>query len=525
MTKTKALIILIFSLSLSIVNGQGFEDVIRYSQPQFNGTARAISMGGAFGSLGGDYSALSINPAGIATYRTSEFSFTPSLNQNNVSSSFNGITTKESNFDFDFNQIGYVGTYKPMRNVTKGIVSTHFAFGYSKNNNFDYQAIASGYNISNSMTDMLASNAYGYVHEDFYDNDYYPYSLTGIAYDSYLINYDLDADDGSYTSFLNPDDLVNQTKVISKDGYAGEINLNFGVNISNKILLGAGLNFAMLKYNEVTNYYEQFSEDNAENFLTFDNFGLRQYLDASGNGVNLKVGAIIKPLENLRLGIAYHSPTWYNMEENYGASVDVYFYDEVYYKDGVYYNYDPGEGELMHPTQGGSNYDSSYSYKFNTPEKVIASISYVIGKKAIISADYQYINYSSAKFKSDYDSYDDISYIQDLNDMISTEFTTTHNYNIGAEYRINSQFSARLGYSFLASPYKYEPKDNEVTSYSAGLGYRNKNFFMDFAYRLSQYSYSYYNYSWYVDDEFYSSPLTSCDINSSNYVMTMGWKF
>ena len=38
----------------------------------YGGTARFMSMGGAFTALGGDISTLSQNPAGIGVFRTSE---------------------------------------------------------------------------------------------------------------------------------------------------------------------------------------------------------------------------------------------------------------------------------------------------------------------------------------------------------------------------------------------------------------------------------------------------------------------
>ncbi len=522
MKTIKAILVISLCLIITSVNGQTYQDVLRYSQPQFNGTARATSMGGAFGSLGGDYSSLSINPAGIATYRSSEFSFTPSLNQNDVSSSFNGENTKESNLSVGFNQIGYISTNKPMRAVKKGLVSTHFGIGYNQTNDFNYKSVSSAHNVSNSMADMFCNNGYGVNPSNLYDNYGYPYSLTGIAYDSYLLDasYDEEGDYYYYTSYLNEGDLVNQTKVMDKKGYSGEINLTFGANISNRILLGASLNFAMLKYNEVSNYYEQFSDNNEANDYTFDNYNVRQYLDATGNGVNLKVGAIIKPTNRLRVGVAYHSPTWYNMSEDYGASIEAYFFNAV-----------NSDGD----THTGSNYDLNYSYKFNTPQKLIGSISYVFGKKAILSIDYQYIDYTQAKFKSDGGDYSDLDYISGLNDMIDSYFKATHNYSAGFEYRINNQFSFRLGYSLLASPTDIKPDEytgtnvtgnySDTKSYSAGLGYRYQNFFLDFAYRMTKYSYDYYNYSWVDNDTFNASPLTTADITKGNYMVTLGWKF
>ena len=71
---------------------QNVDDALRYSQVFYGGTARFMSMGGAFTALGGDISSLSQNPAGLGVFRSSEITLTPQLMYNKTSASFNGIT-------------------------------------------------------------------------------------------------------------------------------------------------------------------------------------------------------------------------------------------------------------------------------------------------------------------------------------------------------------------------------------------------------------------------------------------------
>ena len=52
-------------------------DALRYSWLTQNGTARNQAIGGAGASLGGEFSSLFINPAGLGFYKTSEFVVTP----------------------------------------------------------------------------------------------------------------------------------------------------------------------------------------------------------------------------------------------------------------------------------------------------------------------------------------------------------------------------------------------------------------------------------------------------------------
>ncbi|SMO41443.1 Outer membrane protein transport protein (OMPP1/FadL/TodX) [Saccharicrinis carchari] len=517
------------------LSAQTYQDLLRYSQPQYMGTARSMAMGGAFGSLGGDFSALSINPAGIAVYRTSEFSITPSLILNSTESSFNRGSINDNKTTFALNQVGYVGTYRPMREVSQGIVSSHFAIGYNRNNNFNYKSMASARGITTSMTDMFTSDAWGFAPEvvGSWGN------LTGLAYNAYLINYD--DTQGIYTADIGLGETVDQTRIIEKEGYAGEINVTGGINISNKVLLGASINFTSLSYREISNYYEAFSTTNTtQGNEVFDRFTVQNDLDVSGRGVNLKIGTIIKPTEQIRLGLAYHSPTWFIIDENYGSRLDASFFNPKY----------DDNNELIGTSTFARNYNNAlntFDYKLNTPGVFTAGASYVIGKKAIVSFDYEYINYANAKFKSRSSNIDDLNAITTENEIAKDIFDATNNFRAGVEYRVSQQISLRAGYSHQASPYKtdkndlIEPfnslygtqkvsdlqNDYQITGYSAGIGYRSKNYFIDVAYRLTSFDNSYFNYNWpsNVNTDL-DLPLQTTIKTTDHYAtLTVGWKF
>jgi hypothetical protein len=70
--------IVAFSFIALTGNAQTPADALRLSIAQpYGGTARTMGVGGAMGALGADYSAIAINPAGLASFRTSEFVITP----------------------------------------------------------------------------------------------------------------------------------------------------------------------------------------------------------------------------------------------------------------------------------------------------------------------------------------------------------------------------------------------------------------------------------------------------------------
>ena len=64
----------------SAVQAQGSEELLSFSRQNFGiSSARSAGMGGAFTSLGADAASMSINPAGIAMYRSGEVSISPGL--------------------------------------------------------------------------------------------------------------------------------------------------------------------------------------------------------------------------------------------------------------------------------------------------------------------------------------------------------------------------------------------------------------------------------------------------------------
>ena len=96
-----------FSLLVGLITysigAQGINEMINYSTSDLNGTARFKSMSGAFGALGGDFTTLSYNPAGISLYQNSELSFTPSFSMVETNTSLNGNNSTNNKNGIDGN--------------------------------------------------------------------------------------------------------------------------------------------------------------------------------------------------------------------------------------------------------------------------------------------------------------------------------------------------------------------------------------------------------------------------------------
>ncbi len=100
----------------TFATAQNSDDILRYSNENLQGTARFQAMQGAFGALGGDLSALNINPAGLAVFKNSEFSGTFGINYNEIRTDFYGTVINNKTNIFDMPQFGGVFVMNGGRN-------------------------------------------------------------------------------------------------------------------------------------------------------------------------------------------------------------------------------------------------------------------------------------------------------------------------------------------------------------------------------------------------------------------------
>jgi len=166
----KTITILLITIIIPAIGySQDLLDALRYSTYQLEGTARAGAMGNAFGALGGDFTSVSINPAGIGLYRSAELALSPYFGQNNIESTYLSTTFSDSKYNFAFSNISYVGSFIAGANSESGIVSLNFGIGYNRLKDFNSNALVEGYNSNSSFLDYIAENANYGDWSDFYE--------------------------------------------------------------------------------------------------------------------------------------------------------------------------------------------------------------------------------------------------------------------------------------------------------------------------------------------------------------------
>src|SRR5690606_19622744 len=131
----------IMALLCAHAGAQTIDDVLRYSTENLSGTPRFQAMGGAFGALGGDLSALSVNPAGSAVFNFSEIGLTGTYSHSNNDVHYGGGLMNTKDNSFDLNQIGGVFVFKATDSPWKTLA---VAFNYDMVQNFDNEFVASG---------------------------------------------------------------------------------------------------------------------------------------------------------------------------------------------------------------------------------------------------------------------------------------------------------------------------------------------------------------------------------------------
>lgn len=509
-------------------------DAFKYAQGDLSGTARYLAMGGAFGALGGDISAMNGNPAGLAIYRSSEVVATLSLA--GISAKTDWLGTKESNSrtKMSFDNIAYVGYFPTSNDV--GVVSWNVGFSYNRLKNYrrNYTATAAG-GIDYSLSDYVAARATagGIPVGDLGITDKYnPYDpahgigdwLAILGYDAGYMEAYSDNDRAYYSTFTEPDGtgykMSDSRLEVQESGAVDQYDISAGINISDILMLGATVAITDLNYDYISYYKEEFVNGN---YLTLGNHGAGNWLSTDGTGYSFNIGAIVRPSDFLRVGVAYNSPIWYKMTDTYqtAASTDVNAFDK--------------------PLTSVTPKDASTDYEFRSPDKWLFSVAGIFGKTALLSVDYEMVNYKNMRM---YDYYGNAN--QQTNGFIKEDFGMGNTLRVGAEVKVTPQFAVRAGASWADSPMKDQLKDGlvevmtvgtipnytidkGVTHYTVGLGYRfTPNFYTDIACVFKTHKEDVYAFSNMFDengDYIIHSQPASLKTHTTRVALTLGYKF
>ena len=439
-------------------------DAVRYSMGNITGTARFRAMAGAFGAVGGDPSAMMVNPAGSAIFVYN--SGTASATSYNTSNSANyfGTRVKKNDNSFDLNQLGAVFVFNNAREDATMQKFT-LGFNYENTNSFDNNIRIAGVNPNNSIDKYFLRYANGIGNEGaiplgtlqngYFGDLNYIDQQAYLGYNAYVFNPSTSNGQTTYVSNVPANGNYYQDSYINTSGYNGKIALNFAAQLVKRLYLGANVNVHFTDYVNNTSFYEDTNNNGAEGLRSLQ-FDTERY--TYGGGVSFDLGAIVKVTEQFRAGLAYQSPTWLRLQDDVTQRVIANNGGSTFVTDpGITFTFD--------------------DYTIKSPSKWTGSLAYVFGKHGLLSVDYAIKDYTNTQYTG--------SKYSALNAELKSTMQTASEVRIGGEYRIK-QFSLRGGYRYEQSPYKNETTIGNLNGFSGGFGINFGGSRIDLAYAWYQ---------------------------------------
>lgn len=540
---------------------QSWQDALYFSENNYIGTARSVGMGNALTAIGGDLGSIGLNPAGSSVAGYSQVVITPGLSisganatgvipEGSTSAMGLGDNVHSSYVRFKLPNFGFV------INAETGRRSgwKRFSFGVVTNatNNFTGRAVGSGVNADNSFAAALASSAEGYTEKVLGSEDWWydgsdlsrmPAWMDMVGYRSGMFN-GIPESANKYQAITEVRDAAHNCWIAAPVyqkygqqtyGYKQDLNLNMSANYNDQLYLGFNLGFSMLNYN-LSEYWQEFPE-NADEFPDieytdgtkgrFTSLTMKHNYSLRGSGVYVKAGVLWRPAGGLRLGLAVQSPTWTNMRARQAYSGEVRL-----------------TGKTLLPS---TSPEDDWTFRLRQPWRLNAGVAYAFGSVAVVSADYELTDYTTARYTGSSSSMP--SYLTDANGDIRNALTVGHQFRAGLEVKPASFLSLRAGYNYITSAQKnWLNADWTMTPLSSadkirqakhvvslGAGATFGAFFLDAAVRVrfmpTNYilTYDYYTYDTdYLSKRVDNSVITpELEVRSRIWdaLLTLGWRF
>ena len=500
---------LLFSFALITAQAQVPADALRFSSLDVLGTARTVGIGGGIGALGADFSVLSTNPAGLAAFRRSEFTFTPSFTLNNTEATLdnsNNSAVQKNKFAFTLNNLGLAFSRQGRNPNWK---TSNIAIGLNRiasfHQTFTYRGETTGSYIDffqEASTDLTPGEL-----SDF---------TTGLAFDTEAI-YDIDDDLFYETDVeLNENALINKEQTVKRRGGINELSLAFAGNYKERLMIGVAVGFPILSYTEEKVYDEA---DNGEEVPGYVDMKFEESLTTTGSGVNLKLGVIFRLNQMIRLGGAIHTPT------TYGSLVDNF-------ETKMQHNYIDVDGNNQFLESASPTDQGEFEYKLKTPWRFIGSAGFIIKRAGFITGEIEYLKYNDANFDLTItdNSQGTVDFQNNLNSEIANIYQSAINLRFGGEFALKT-LRFRAGVTLTGTPYadnyiRDNPNIKGIgdtsTTYALGFGVRQQRYFIDLALRISNQEST---FSPYTVSDFYPQNSVTTSALRNNLLLTFGYKF
>lgn len=430
------------------VKAQSEDFPLYFSQLGLEGTANYMGRAGAIGAIGGDIMSAHYNPAGLGIYRVAEMTFSAGLNFANTSAFTNDLGLKDDKTRLTFGNFGVV---LPVKLDNSGLKYVQLSSGINRLKTFSNNIAMTRDVMNNSFIDQVVMN--DIIEYQDIENEFIRAGVVDLDTNTLTISSLFEA--GTFSQFQR----------IKYSGSLNELVFSLSGNVSDKLYFGATMGVPFANMTTLTTLTESKLDANGEPLATYIN---TKQQDLTSMGINLKLGAIFKPISPLRLGVAIHTPTYYSVTDDFSSIVQ----------------YDNTAGTIA-PT---------FFYGIQTPFRFLGSVAVVLGDISSsivgsVSADYEYSDYSMMRF----DFTEDVISEYNFNTSIEDIFRPAHTFRVGGEVKFGP-FALRAGYAMQGNPYEQVQNDASMNYATFGLGYRKSKVGFDLAYVHSTGDSKYY---WY----------------------------
>ncbi len=486
-----------FSLALGVGSAghafaQGATDALRYSQLQFGGPARTQGIGGANVALGADFGNLTSNPAGLGMFQKSEIHISPGLGlgQSDARIENNGAAAQTENKNsFHIGSLGLVlAGRRPDDDQSSDWRGGSFAVGFTRIADFNTASRYSGSLTDRSLGSQrvtgddqsyLASlrgpRSFTSIRSQARSDNYT--SLNGLAYGAYLTSIlptrrpGAAGIDSTVVSRVRRGP-IGQSDYATSRGSMSQLDFGYGTSFRDKLYLGVGLGVVSSNFNQV----RQLSETETDPTTHLTSYTLREELQTRGTGLNLRIGAIYRATDALRLGASVQTPTYMHLTDTYNARLTTDFSEQG--DDLVAVPY-PTE---INGVTSVETVPNDYAYTITTPFRANGGVALTLGKHGFVTGDVEYVNYAQAQLHNDPQDAngDDYSFANE-NAAVKSQYQSAVNLRFGAEARLDV-FRLRAGYARYGDAYAADAGSARGQNfYTAGAGIRQGNFFLDVA--------------------------------------------
>lgn len=442
---------------------QTINDLVYLTKNDLSGTARYTSMGGAFGALGGDLTAIINNPASSSVFLNTEMGASINLQSRLNEGQFFGEFKSTNEDSFHFDQFGVVFVFNntdeknPWSRISAAINVNRIA-------NFNQKASLTG-NNNKSIADYFLYYANGIEYQDIqlYSDetisDVYRYlgdeigfgaQQAFLGYQSYIID-PLTADDTekSYISNITSSNNRNNLDILNS-GFHRKTSFNFSGLYKNILHLGVNFNLHKLDFRNKKDFFE--GNQDLSSFVYDVNFN--EDLISFGDGFSFQFGGILK-IENIRLGATYDSPQWIDLQDETQQKISSYRFED---------------GFAIKETINPDITNSYLPYRLKIPSKTTLSFAYIFNLAGLISLDYSTQNFSQTYVSQEGTS----GFLNSLNEETNKILNPVNTLKIGGEYRLKN-VSLRGGYFYQTKNQSTNENGNQALTFGIGFDFGGSN--------------------------------------------------